>query len=204
MKKSIYKIDNKRRWSSKLALCINLIKLPKISCFAALIKYSNGTFSYILAAHKLKPGSLLFSTYNPPRFAHTYKIGCNLIIRYLSYKHIFFNLEINSLKGGQYAKAAGTFCKIIELDFDTNISKIQLPTGDIKSVFMFCFATLGKASNINHSLEFFSKAGYFRNLGIRPSVRGVAMNPVDHPHGGRTKTNSPEVTPWGKIAKKNR
>lgn len=63
--------------------------------------------------------------------------------------------------------------------------------------------SLGRASNIFYKNQFFSKAGYNRNLGIRPSVRGVAMNPVDHPHGGRTKTNSPEVTPWGKVTKKN-
>jgi large subunit ribosomal protein L2 len=71
-------------------------------------------------------------------------------------------------------------------------------------VSIFCFVTLGRSSNINHKKEFFTKAGFYRKKGYRPSVRGVAMNPVDHPHGGRTKTSSPEYTPWGKIAKFNK
>jgi len=83
----------------------------------------------------------------------------------------------------------------LSLNLDKNIAKVVLPTGLVKIVSIFCKVTLGRASNINHQNEFFSKAGYFRNLGVRPSVRGVAMNPVDHPHGGRTKTNSPETTP---------
>jgi large subunit ribosomal protein L2 len=75
------------------------------------------------------------------------------------------------------------------------LAKIQLPTGIIKVISMFCTATLGKASNKYHFKEFYVKAGYFRKKGWRPSVRGVAMNPVDHPHGGRTKSVSPERTP---------
>ena len=71
----------------------------------------------------------------------------------------------------------------------------MLPTGLVRIISIFCTGTLGRASNISHKNEFFVKAGYSRNNGVRPSVRGVAMNPVDHPHGGRTKTSSPEVTP---------
>jgi large subunit ribosomal protein L2 len=79
---------------------------------------------------------------------------------------------------------------------------IKLPTGKIIKVSSFCVVSLGRASNIWHKLEVVTKAGHNRLKGIRPSVRGVAMNPVDHPHGGRSKTPKPEVTPWGKIAKK--
>jgi large subunit ribosomal protein L2 len=81
------------------------------------------------------------------------------------------------------------------LDFEKDIARIQLPTNLIKITSIFCKVTLGRSSNINHKKEVFTKAGYFRNLGVRPTVRGVAMNPVDHPHGGRTKTSSPEITP---------
>jgi large subunit ribosomal protein L2 len=72
---------------------------------------------------------------------------------------------------------------------------VQLPTNKTKTILSTCFASLGRASNIEFNNQFFSKAGYYRNKGFRPKVRGVAMNPVDHPHGGRTKTSSPELTP---------
>jgi large subunit ribosomal protein L2 len=97
--------------------------------------------------------------------------------------------------GSKYSRSAGTFCKIISMNFDKDLVKVQLPTGIIKIISMYCLVTLGRASNFYHKKEFFTKAGFYRNLGFRPSVRGVAMNPVDHPHGGRTKTNSPELTP---------
>jgi large subunit ribosomal protein L2 len=194
-KKSFVLIDFLRRWTNKLALCINLSKDSYRTCFLALIKYSTGTYSYILAPHELKPGTFIFSTIRPPRFSLKYKVGCNVILRYLDYRSVFFNLEINPGDGGKYAKSAGTFCKLISINFDKELVKVQLPTGFIKIVSIYCLVTLGKASNIHHKKEFFTKAGFYRNLGIRPSVRGVAMNPVDHPHGGRTKTNSPELTP---------
>ena len=174
------------------------------TCFLALLKYSNGTFSYVLAASKLKPGNLVFSTIIPPRFSLPYKPGCNVILRYLDYKSIFFNIEINEPFGGIYARSGGTYSKIISLNFDRDLVKIILPTGSIKILSMFNTVTIGRASNISNMHQFFVKAGYSRKLGYRPSVRGVAMNPVDNPHGGRTKTNSPELTPWGKIAKRNK
>lgn len=117
---------------------------------------------------------------------------------------MFFNLQINLLKGGQYCRAGGTYCKVISVNWSKNTARILLPTGLIKIISIFCSATLGRASNYEHNREFLVKAGFNRNKGKRPSVRGVAMNPVDHPHGGRTKTNSPELTPWGKIAKFNK
>jgi len=106
--------------------------------------------------------------------------------------------------GGKYSRSAGTFCKLVSVNLEKNYAKIILPTGNLKIISIYCLVSLGRSSNIFYKNQFFSKAGYKRNLGIRPSVRGVAMNPIDHPHGGRTKSNSPEVTPWGKIAKKNR
>jgi large subunit ribosomal protein L2 len=122
-----------------------------------------------------------------------YKIGCSVLLKYLDYKSIFFCLEFNN--NFKYARSAGTFCKILNLDVEKESVIIQLPSGLEKVVSYFSRATLGRASNLKHKEEFFSKAGYFRHKGVRPTVRGVAMNPVDHPHGGRTKTNSPELTP---------
>lgn len=137
----------------------------------------------------------------PLRFSLPYNPGCSTILRYLDYKSIFFNLEIKSPFGGKYSKSGGTYCKLINLNFEKDLAKIILPTGKIKIVSMFNLVTIGKASNHLNFNQFFTTAGYSRKMGFRPSVRGVAMNPVDNPHGGRTKTNSPEVTPWGRIAK---
>lgn len=170
----------------------------------SLIKYSNGTFSYVLSASKLKPGDLIFSTIIPVRFSLPYKSGCCVILRYLDYKSVFFNIEVNEPFGGKYCKSGGTYSKIISLNYDKNLVKVVLPTGSIKILSMFNLVTIGRASNIYNLHTFFSKAGYKRHMGFRPNVRGVAMNPVDNPHGGRTKTNSPELTPWGKIAKKGK
>ena len=152
----------------------------------------------------MRPGNLLFSTIVPTRFSLPYKSGCNAILRYLDYKFLFFNIEIDEPFGGKYCKAGGTYSKIISLNFDRNLVKIVLPTGSIKIVSMFNVVTIGRASNIDNLHVFITKAGYKRKMNYRPSVRGVAMNPVDNPHGGRTKTNSPELTPWGKIAKKGK
>ena len=203
-KKSIILIDFIRRWTKKIAYCVNLTIDKNRSCFAALIKYSNGSFSYVLAASKMKPSVLTFSTIVPTRFSLPYKSGCVVILRYLSYKFIFFNIEIDEPFGGKYCRAGGTYSKIISLNFDKNLVKVILPTGSIKILSMFNLVTIGRASNIDNFNKFLTKAGYRRNLNYRPNVRGVAMNPVDNPHGGRTKTNSPELTPWGKIAKKGK
>lgn len=203
-KKSFLLVDFTRRWTKKIALCINITIDKNRSCFLALIKYSNGSFSYILAASKMRPGQKIFSTIIPPRFSLPYVSGCSVILRYLDYSFIFFNVEIDEPFGGKYCKSGGTFSKILSLNFDRNLVKVILPTGSIKILSMFNLVTIGRASNLFNFNKFLSKAGYSRNMGIRPNVRGVAMNPVDNPHGGRTKTNSPELTPWGKIAKKGK
>jgi large subunit ribosomal protein L2 len=96
------------------------------------------------------------------------------------------------------------YCSIIWGDEEKELHLIKLPTGKLLIVSSFCFATLGKNGNYWHKKEVLTKAGTRRIFGIRPTVRGVAMNPVDHPHGGRTKIVQPEVTPWGKIAKRGR
>jgi large subunit ribosomal protein L2 len=203
-KRNISIIDFNRKWSNKIAICLNIVKDSNRSCYTSLIKYSNGSYSYILSSHEMKPGYFLFSSIKPLKFINLKKICCSVILKYLNYSSIFFNVELYENTGCKYSKSAGTFCTLLNLNFEKNTAKITLPTGEIKTISIYCFVTLGRASNINHKLEFFTKAGYFRNKGFRPKVRGVAMNPIDHPHGGRTKTSSPEFTPWGKIAKKNK
>lgn len=203
-KKSKILIDYSRRWTKKIACCIHVTKDSNRTCFVALLKYSNGTFSYVLASSKTRAGNYYYSTIVPPRFSLIYKSGCNVMLRYINYNTLFFNLEVSYKDGGKYCRSAGTFCKAISLNFDKDIAKVILPTGCIKVVSIYNIVTLGQASNTGKRFHIYSKAGYYRRLNYRPTVRGVAMNPVDNPHGGRTKTNSPELTPWGKIAKYNR
>ena len=203
-KKSFFKVDNYRKIINKISLCIKIKKVSYINSFLALIKYSNGLFSYILSSHGFRPGDYSYTTIRPPRFSLNYNSNCVILIKYLDYSFIFYNLEIEQNKGGKYAKSAGTFCKLLNINFEKKIAKVLLPTNKLKIISIYCLVTLGRSSNIFYKNQFFSKAGYNINLGKKPSVRGVAMNPVDHPHGGRAKTNSPEVTPWGKIAKFNR
>jgi len=115
-KKNFSQIDFVRNWSDKIAICIKINKDSNRTCFVSLIKYSNGTYSYILAANSLKPGSFVFSTLRPQLFSFKYKSGCNIILKYSHYTHTFFNLQINLFKYGQYARAGGTFCKIISVN----------------------------------------------------------------------------------------
>lgn len=162
----------------------------------SLIKYSNGTFSYILASASLQPGSITYSTIKPMIFSiNEFSKSCNILLKYIDYAFIFFNIEIKPTEGGKYVRSAGGFSKVVAFNLGKNMIKVSLPSGKFKIVSPYCMVTLGRASNLLHNKEFFTKSGYFRNLGFKSSVRGVAMNPVDHPHGGRTKTNSPELTP---------
>lgn len=203
VKKSFYNVDRFRNFTNKMSICINIRKAPKINCFIALIKYSNGVFSYILCSHGFKPGDYTYTSIRPPKFSLNYNSNCSILLKYLNCNVIFFNLGLKPHQYGKYARSAGSFCKLININIERNFAKIMLPTGSFKIISIYCVVSLGRASNIFYKTQFFSKAGYSRNIGFRPSVRGVAMNPVDHPHGGRTKSNSPEVTPWGKITKKN-
>lgn len=151
------------------------------------------------------PGSITFSTIRPSIFViKNTDFSCNILLKYVDYTLVFFNIELIVGSGGKYSRSAGTFCKVVAFNLEKNIVKIALPSGLTKIISPYCMITLGRASNILHKKEFFTKAGYYRNLGFKSKVRGVAMNPIDHPHGGRTKTNSPELTPWGKIAKFNK
>lgn len=198
---SIISIDNKRTFLPNKALVLNLIPTYKKTCLLALVKYSIGSYSYILAASGLEPGCFVKTIFKPLEFSTEYKLGYLVLLKYLEPHTIIFNLEIKESFGGKYAIAAGTSAILLSVDEFTNLAMVQLPTSHKIWVSAYCCAVLGKASN-----EFFfkhnkGKAGLSRNFNLRPVVRGVAKNPVDHPHGGRTKTISPEKTPWNKIAK---
>ena len=104
----------------------------------------------------------------------------------------------------QYVRAAGTYTRIFQTYKDLDAATCKLPSGLEIYIFLNTWVVLGRNSNIKHRREFLTKAGANVRLGFKSKVRGVAMNPVDHPHGGRTKTSSPEKSPWGWVTKKNK
>jgi len=120
---------------------------------------------------------------------------------------LIYNVELYPGKGGQLARAAGVSAKIVrrfKLNLKNSFVGIKLPSGQIKFILSICMATIGQVSNIWHGLEKWGKAGRAMKLGHRPSVRGVAMNPVDHPHGGgegKTSGGRPSVSKWGFLTK---
>lgn len=175
-----------------------------MTCHLALIKYSNGVLSYILAPQGLFYGDFVLSTQNDVLYTRDYEIGFAVFLFHLPVTTIFFNIKVDKARRSFYARAAGTYCTIFKEDEEKSVHHIKLPTTKVIIVSSYSLVTLGKASNPKHKKEVIGKAGLNRLKGIRPTVRGVAMNPVDHPHGGRTKTSSPEVTPWGKIAKRSK
>jgi large subunit ribosomal protein L2 len=204
LKHSVITVDFFKNWLTCKALVLHIVKSYKKSCLLALLKYSTGSYSYILSPSGLEPGFFVKILIKPTQFSVAYRIGYTLLLKYLIPNTIVFNVETLPLTGGRYCRAAGTFAEILVIDDLTNLVLVQLPTNDKIWIYAYCFATLGRASNDEHLLSVIGKAGLNRNTNKRPTVRGVAKNPVDHPHGGRTKTNSPELTPWHKTAKKNR
>jgi len=121
------------------------------------------------------------------------------MLRFLKKFTIFHSLC--TLNKAKYGTANGVFCQLLENTLTGGIVKIKLPSGQVKEVSGNLFATVGRVSNINSRYENLGKAGSLKQRLKKPKVRGVAKNPVDHPHGGRTKTNKPEVSPWGWVTK---
>jgi large subunit ribosomal protein L2 len=169
---------------------------PNRTAFIALVVYKDGEKRYILAPEGIKVGDEIISGPNAP-----IKLGNALPMKNIPEGIPIHNLEIIPGKGGQLVRAAGT--QAVILSKDENWVYVQLPSGEIRKFNPDCYATIGQVSNVDHENVVLGKAGRSRWMGIRPTVRGTAMNPVDHPHGGgegRTKGKIPK-TPWGKLAK---
>lgn len=203
-KSNFLKIDFKRRATTKLAIVINNVRNSNRNTLMSLIKYSSGGYSYILSAFGFINGFWTQSIWRPERFSYKYVAGCVVFLKHIPIRSIFFNLEIFEGVGATIARAAGTSCLLLDTNHNTNISLVRIPTGKHMRVSSYCAVVLGKN---HHKLSYkvvIGKCGNNIKKGFKSKVRGVAMNPVDHPHGGRTKTNSPEKSLWGKIAKLNK
>ncbi len=170
---------------------------PNRSARIALVVYADGEKRYILAPHGLKVGDTIISSETAE-----IKVGNTLPLKNIPVGTIIHNVELHIGKGGQLARSAGTYAQIAGKE--GNYALIKLPSGELRKVHINCKATVGQVGNLDHENIVIGKAGRSRWLGIRPTVRGVAMNPVDHPHGGgegRQKGYPYPMSPWGKNSK---
>jgi large subunit ribosomal protein L2 len=196
--KRLYRIiDFKRRKFDVPATVERLEYDPNRSAFIALIKYADGELAYILAPQRLKVGDEVIAAEKVD-----VKPGNASPLRSLPIGSIIHNIELKPAKGGQVARSAGAYAQLVGRD--AGYAQIRLGSGELRMVMDSCMATVGAVSNPDHMNENLGKAGRVRHMGRRPHVRGVAMNPVDHPHGGgegRTSGGRHPVTPWGKPTK---
>ena len=193
-------IDFKRQKFDVAATVERLEYDPNRTAFIALIKYADGELSYILAPQRLAVGDQVVSGERCD-----IKPGNAMPMNSIPVGTIIHNIEMKPGKGGQIARAGGTYAQLIGRD--QGYAQLKLTSGELRMVRGECMATIGAVSNPDQANIKIGKAGRKRWLGKRPSVRGVAMNPVDHPHGGgegRTSGGRHPVTPWGKPTKGKR
>jgi large subunit ribosomal protein L2 len=170
---------------------------PNRTAFIALIRYEDGELSYILAPQRLAPGDTVIAGERVD-----VKPGNAMPLANMPVGTIVHNVELKPGKGGQLARSAGAYAQLVGRDM--GYAQIKLGSGELRLVRGACMATVGAVSNQDQANIKLGKAGRTRWLGKRPSVRGVVMNPIDHPHGGgegRTSGGRHPVTPWGKPTK---
>ena len=193
-------VDFKRRQTGT-ALVERLEYDPNRTAFIALIKYDeNGELSSILAQQRLAVGDKIEAGSSAD-----IKPGNALPLGSIPVGTIVHNIELQPGRGGQIARSAGSYVQIVGRD--SGYAQVRLNSGEVRLVRQECMATVGAVSNPDHSNQNMGKAGRMRWKGRRPHVRGVVMNPVDHPHGGgegRTSGGRHPVTPWGKPTKGKR
>jgi len=197
-KKSYRIIDFKRNKFDIEAAVERIEYDPNRTAFIALIKYTDGVFSYIIAPHKLKVGDKIISS----KQLIDIKIGNSMPLSVIPIGSIIHNIELKPGCGAAVSRSAGTYAQLVGKDGGYALVKMQ--SGEIRLFLLDCMATIGSVSNLDNKNISIGKAGRSRWLGIRPTVRGVAMNPVDHPHGGgegRTSGGRHPVSPTGKSAK---
>ncbi|MDO8801156.1 50S ribosomal protein L2 [Phenylobacterium sp.] len=196
--KRLYRtIDFKRRKWDVPATVERLEYDPNRTAWIALIKYEDGELSYILAPQRLKVGDQVIASEKAD-----VKPGNAMPLRGMPIGTIIHNIELKPLKGGQVARSAGAYAQLVGRD--AGYAQVRLGSGELRMVQDTCMATVGAVSNQDHMNQVLGKAGRTRHMGFRPHVRGVVMNPVDHPHGGgegRTSGGRHPVTPWGKPTK---
>lgn len=196
--KRLYRIVDFKRTKLGVPATVERLEFdPNRTAFIALLKYKDGELAYILAPQRLAVGDVVISGDKVD-----IKPGNAMKLGSMPVGTIVHNVELKPLKGGQMARSAGTYAQYVGRD--SGYAILRLNSGEMRKVRLDCMATVGAVSNPDHMNEIESKAGRAVWKGKRPHVRGTAMNPVDHPHGGgegRTKGGRNPVTPWGKPTK---
>lgn len=190
-------IDWKRRKFDVEGTVERLEYDPNRTAFIALVSYTDGEKAYIIAPQRLQAGDKVISGEKAD-----IKPGNAMMLKSMPVGTIIHNIEMKPGKGAQLCRSAGTYAQLVGRD--QGFAQIKLASGELRVVPQDCMATVGAVSNPDHMNQNFGKAGRQRWKGKRPHVRGVAMNPVDHPHGGgegRTSGGRHPVTPWGKPTK---
>lgn len=189
-------IDFKRSRRDEAAKVLTIEYDPNRSARIALIEYPDGQRSYILALRGLEVGAEVAAGEKAP-----VKVGCALPLSHIPTGSTIHNLELTPGRGGQIARSAGQSCVLSNRE--GHYALVKLPSGEIRRIHTSCYATIGTVGNVQHNQVVSAKAGRSRWLGVRPTVRGMAMNPVDHPNGGgegKSKSGGGRQhlkSPWG-------
>ncbi len=196
--KQLYRIVDFKRTERNVSGVISAFEYdPNRNLPIALIVYKNGAKGYILKAEGLKVGDEVAAGEKVDA-----RLGNCLPLRLIPTGFFVHNVEITPLQGGKIARSAGSSVQLVSKENDRAL--LKMPSGELRTVSMDCWATVGTLSNAEFRNMELGKAGRSRHRGIRPTVRGMAMNPVDHPHGGgegRSKSGKHPTTPWGKPCK---
>lgn len=189
-------IDFKRSRRDEAANVLTIEYDPNRSARIALIEYPDGQRSYILAPRGLEVGAEVAAGEKAP-----VKVGCALPLSHIPTGSTIHNVELTPGRGGQIARSAGQSCVLSNRE--GHYALVKLPSGEIRRIHTSCYATIGTVGNVQHNQVVSAKAGRSRWLGVRPTVRGMAMNPVDHPNGGgegKSKSGGGRQhlkSPWG-------
>lgn len=171
---------------------------PYRTAFIALVQYEDGDKRYVISPHGLKVGDEMIC-----RESAELKVGNRMKLKNISVGTMVYNVEIEPGRGGKLAKSAGSSAKI--LAHEGKYAQLEMPSTEVRKVLQECFASIGQVSRAEHKYMKLGKAGRMRHKGRRPTVRGTAMNPLDHPHGGGEGKTSIGLkypkTPWGKPAR---
>ncbi len=190
-------IDFKRAKDGMKATVMTIEYDPNRSANIALVQYEDGTKAYIIAPYGIKVGDVIVSGETAD-----IKPGNTLMIKDIPVGTVIHNIELTPGKGAQMVRSAGTSAQLMAKE--GKYGTVRLPSGEVRYVSILCKATIGQVGNIDHENISIGKAGRKRHMGFRPTVRGVVMNPNDHPHGGgegKSPIGRPSpVTPWGKPA----
>jgi len=189
-------IDFKRDKENIPAKVASIEYDPNRSAYIALLNYVDGEKRYIIAPSGLEVGAMVQTSDKPP-----FKVGCCMRLKHMPLGSVVHNIEMNPGSGAKFVRSAGMSCQLMARS--GGYATLRMPSGEVRMVSEECKATFGAVSNSEHNLRVEGKAGRSRWKGIRPTVRGVAMNPVDHPHGGaegKNKGNIPQ-SPWSVFSK---